>query len=385
MTQEAGNQSLTVLIVEDMEGPAETLKATITEALQEVEILVEDDFGEALKYLRPTNSPEAMVLDLYLGNPEHDHNLAGQLVWERIWQEKLIPVVIHTGGDAALNPPVPDDNPFVKCVPKGTGSDVIVANHLRSMTPYILALRQVGFEFNRAINSVLTRTTPGIWKATSSNPEIRPEVLTRAARRQLAAQMDSKVLTFPGKFLAWEQYIYPPVEESLLTADILRLREGDEDDPSAYRLVLTPSCDLQINQGKCKVDAVLVAKCTDMGAYLKAATLAPNKLGERLPRLLTEPHNAGYVPLPEFTSIVPCMAADLRALDLIAITDIDSGSSGERMYTRIASVDSPFRELIVWAYLQISGRPGVPDRDLDKWVNDIGAAVSREKKPGDQK
>lgn len=384
MTGETDNQPLTVLIVEDMEGPAETLKATIAEAIRDVEILVEDNFGDALKHLQPTNSPEAIVLDLYLGNPEHDRNLAGQLVWERIWQEKLIPVIIHTGGDAALNPPVPDDNPFVKCVPKGTGSDLVVANHLKSMTPHILALRQVGFEFNRAINSVLTRTTPGIWKATSTNPDIRPEVLTRAARRQLAALIDSTVLTFPGKFLAWEQYIYPPVEESLLTADILRLRDGGQDDPSAYRLVLTPSCDLQINQGKCKVDAVLVAKCTDMGAYLKAASVAPNRLGEKLPRLLTEPHFAGYVPLPEFASVVPCMAADLRALELIAITDIDSGPSGEKMYKRIASVDSPFREQIVWAYLQISGRPGVPDRDLEKWVNDIGAAVARDEKQDDQ-
>ena len=30
---------------------------------------------------------------------------------------------------------------------------------------------------------------------------------------------------------------------------------------------------------------------------------------------------------------------------------------------RIASLDSPFREFVGWAYLQISCRPGVPPRD----------------------
>lgn len=43
-------------------------------------------------------------------------------------------------------------------------------------------------------------------------------------------------------------------------------------------------------------------------------------------------------------------------------------------FERIASVDSPFRELVTWSYLQVAGRPGLPDRDLDEWAEGIDEA-----------
>ena len=45
----------------------------------------------------------------------------------------------------------------------------------------------------------------------------------------------------------------------------------------------------------------------------------------------------------------------------------DSG----RPFLRIASIDSPFRELVAWAYLQIACRPSLPDRDFDSWRDEI--------------
>jgi hypothetical protein len=31
-------------------------------------------------------------------------------------------------------------------------------------------------------------------------------------------------------------------------------------------------------------------------------------------------------------------------------------------------MDSPFREQLTWAYLEIAGRIGVPDRNMANWV-----------------
>jgi hypothetical protein len=43
---------------------------------------------------------------------------------------------------------------------------------------------------------------------------------------------------------------------------------------------------------------------------------------------------------------------------------------------RVASVDSPFREQIAWAFVQIAGRPALPDRDLESWVQEIREQIS---------
>ena len=37
----------------------------------------------------------------------------------------------------------------------------------------------------------------------------------------------------------------------------------------------------------------------------------------------------------------------------------------------MASVSSPFREQIVWAYMINSCRPGMPDRDMTTWAEGI--------------
>lgn len=62
------------------------------------------------------------------------------------------------------------------------------------------------------------------------------------------------------------------------------------------------------------------------------------------------------------------MAANLRKLELIAVDEIVD-------YERIASLDSPFREMVSWAYMQIAGRPGLPERDFDAWYKEICDAL----------
>ena len=48
--------------------------------------------------------------------------------------------------------------------------------------------------------------------------------------------------------------------------------------------------------------------------------------------------------------------------------DINMKSSESFSYYRIASVNSPYREQIVWAHMVNSCRPGVPDRDYKTWA-----------------
>lgn len=367
---------LRILIVEDTEQTAERLELTIKRTLASAEIVHQSDFGQALSDLQSPRPFEAIVLDLYLGAPE-ENNKVGQKIWEEIWKNKFLPVIIYTAGECTeLDPPVPEGNPFVKCINKGeANSDEAVAEYLKSIRPYMIDLRDVEEDLSKAIRSVLSKTSPVIWNSTETDTTKRSELLVRSARRRLAAAMDMKTESTEQVMYGWEQYIYPPLDESLLTGDVLRVRDGAVGEATSYRLVLTPSCDLQMNNGKFKVKEVLVAKCGNIdrytGAIMSALKLRKDKLPEFLSRLLSEPHQGGFIPLPGYGEIIPGMAASLRDLELIPVGDIDAGQETGKAYKRVASVDSPFREFITWAYLQIIGRPGMPVRDLDHWAEEI--------------
>ena len=67
------------------------------------------------------------------------------------------------------------------------------------------------------------------------------------------------------------------------------------------------------------------------------------------------------------------MALDLRDLELIPASDVGKDTDTGKKYERIASVDSPFREYIAWAFLQIGCRPGIPPRDMSSLVAALAA------------
>lgn len=365
-------RNLRVLIIEDNAESAETLKRTLVESLgPNLFVQVMGDFKNALETLK-VEAFDAIVLDIYQGDLQ-PQNREGQKVWETIWSKRFVPVAVHSAGEIGLEPEMPRGNPFVKAITKKANSDLEVAEFIKSMIPSVEILRSVGDEFHHAMGIVLKEASPLIWEATKDDERIRPDLLLRATRRRLAALMDLKSASTGQPLLGMEQYIFPPVEEFLLTGDILRKSRDSVNDPATYRLVLSPSCDMQLNNGKTKINSIIAAKCRPVSEFLKAATITvqDKKAEERIMRALTEPHQGGFIPLPEFRSLFPCMAANLRDVDVIAIDDIDPEYSDKKPYSRVVSVDSPFREFISWAYIQVAGRPSVPERDLKKWANEI--------------
>jgi CheY-like chemotaxis protein len=369
-----------ILVVEDIPHTAEAIKATLEERLNLVsdDIEIIGDFDEALNAIRPSRSFEAVVLDLWVGEASQSDDKRGQQVWERIWEKKLMPVVIHTGGACDLDPPIPEDNPFVTCIQKGDTSDEQVADYIASLRPQILALREVAEEFDKAIHSVLKHTSPLVWQATKNDERLRAQMLVRSARRRLAAIMDLNTMSGDQQLMSWEQYVYPPLGDALLTGDILRVAKGSVENPEDFRLVLTPSCDTQLTaSGKCKVESVLVSKCTHVKSYFNVCKVKVGKILEDLPPRLREPQQGGFIPLPAFEKIIPPLAANLRNLELIPLDDINAYGRTEKNYERVASIDSPFREYLSWAHMYIAGRPGIPERDLSKWAEEIRDEVQK--------
>jgi len=371
------DKTLKILIMDDTRDTAEALQVAIEENIADCNVEIEVDFEKGLELLQ-RRTFDVLILDLYKGNPTDQVN-AGDDLWVKISTAHFIPVIVYTSGDFRLSD-FPTDNPLLKCFKKSAAGLKEIPEHLNVLQPFIDEIRLVKSEVDSVVRKVLYETSPHIWRA-EPDAQLRRQRLLRSARRRVAASMDYGTMTIAGKLESWEQYVYPPLSTHLLCGDIIVKREGNREDPSSYRLVLSPSCDMQKNNGKCKIADVLVAKCVSVDKYLEASGFPAGtktaKIEEKLPRCLNEPHQSGIVALPGFTTILPCLAADLRDLTLITIDSIAADPSDDKDYIRILSVDSPFREQIAWAYLQLAGRPGLPSRDNEKWAQDIVGSLEK--------
>ena len=99
--------------------------------------------------------------------------------------------------------------------------------------------------------------------------------------------------------------------------------------------------------------------------------MSSNKLKERLiSTVLSRGYLETTMPLPALQGRIPTMMADLRELELLPLCEVGTTC---KPYLRIASLDSPFRELVSWAFVQVCGRPGLPDRDFVSWRDEIVA------------
>lgn len=101
-------------------------------------------------------------------------------------------------------------------------------------------------------------------------------------------------------------------------------------------------------------------KASDLRGYLRSQLLTPGSLG-------------GFVAFPKLSGRVPTMMANMRDLDLIPFDDVSDRE--DTRFVRVASISSPFRESLAWAYLQSAARPGVPDRDTTSWAKEITASL----------
>jgi len=367
-------EGLNILIVEDEEIPAELLRQEINQRLPESIIEVRGSFSEALDLIRGGPHIDVVVLDLYEGSLQRE-NLRGQTIWDIVWNQRFLPIIVFTAGEVELEPQLPEGNPFVTVVRKGGEAVPKVVDRIAAIRPHVLAVRDVHGAVDRAIQSVLRSSAPLIWRLGIQDDAQRAGMLVRSVRRRLAATMDLGTLLEEG-MKAWEMYVIPPVEGNLLTGDLLQRREAPIGEAASFLLVLSPSCDLIIRpNGKPNLDRVLVAKCEPVSGLIDSvrslARIKTAELPERLPHFLTQPHIGGRVPLPSLEGVIPAMAANLRSLDLINMEDISREGSPDKPFSRVASIDSPFREQVVWAFLSVAGRPGVPDRDFQEWAAEL--------------
>lgn len=357
---------LRILLIEDERESIERILELLDDRTAEIEYR-HFDFDEGLQYINVWR-PDIVILDLYEGNIS-EMNCRGSSYFDVIWKERFCPVVIHSA-----EPDIPEEmigNSFVRLVTKGQNSPQEVLDSIDDFIPHIEAIQQAEAEIRNLFSIAMRDLAPALFDI-FDNSEERHNAFRRAGRRRLAALIDDNSQD-EQNLASWEAYIFPPVAEHILLGDVLREANGDSTDPTAFRLVLTPSCDLVESEGRtAKVEKALVAKCRSVKDGLQRtslATLPRSKLKERLiASVLTQGYFETVIPLPQLIGRIPTMWADLRDLDLTPVSSIGLQDS---QYIRVASLDSPFRELVAWAHVQVVGRPGLPDRDFRKWRDEI--------------
>ena len=366
---------LKLLFIEDEPSNVEPVLNLIKREQADMQCQV-SGFGEAEDEIASFR-PDIVILDLLVSGASPEPEPEGLKTRDFIWDQHFCPIVVYSA-----RPDIHDEkygpHPFVKSVQKGKGSPRKVLKALGDLLPQVDALHGAEEHIQQSFALAMRDVAPDAFRF-FDDAERRKDVILRAGRRRIAALMDD--LSARGDRLAsWEQYLSPPIGPNIQLGDILMKADGEKNDPVSFRLVLTPSCDLVASDGReQKVDNVLVARCCSMKDGLDRTSLKGMKLSKLKDRLSGTVLSQGYieaiVPFPCLNGQIPTMAADLRDLELIPFDEIDISNTA---FLRIASIDSPFRELIAWAYLQIACRPGVPDRDLDSWRDEIIAVVKDE-------
>ena len=362
-----------ILFVEDRIATIEPAMDLIRDDFPQADISI-CNFEEADSHLRSLR-PNLVILDLIKDEEAAESVVEGLNSFQAIWDRHFCPVIVYSARkDEYDNSRA--SHPLVRSEPKGTGSEKLVVKAIQELIPYIEALIASENQVRGSL-SVAMRDTALRASQTTTSPQRLADIVTRSGRRRVAAMMDEPI---PGesRIASWEIYIFPPVSDQKLLGDILREANGGPDDPGSFRVVLTPSCDMvEAGDQTSRVDRVLVAKCCTMSQVLRSMGMKDSKaitLKKELPkRMLNQGYFQEFIPLPPLDDKIPAMAANLKDLDLIPISDIGQ----ERTFTIVASVDSPFREQVAWAYLQIAGRPGLPERDTSAWAVDIIKAVGK--------
>lgn len=344
------------------------------------------DFDQCYKEIMLFN-PDVVVLD-WAQNPGDN---SGSDVLKSIWINGYRPVVIFSGiiDEFALDDDYRNSD-LVEVYNKGDEAPVV--SFLNKYVEYYGALSSFREEMGRSVIEAFRALEP-IQNSSMGYPgeEVIKYILSKRAVNFFDFQESENQLP------AWAMYIYPPVlKKNLNVCDIIRKAESDLEPDGIggfeeYRIILTPSCDMVGNETRdIRAKEVLCAKCVEINKFtdpfgkLSGESGKVRKNKDRLKSVLNAGYKDNLVPLPPLEGVIPNLIVNMKSLETISINKIAVSDEEYRQnpadhdYLRVCSIDSPFREQIVWAYLHNACRPGVPDRDTDTWINLIAQESSNQ-------
>jgi len=358
-----------LLIIEDTKESVKGIMDFANKASWEMQC---EDFTDAEAKIREF-APDIVVLDWMFDVEEAEK---GKQILETIWENNFIPIIIFS----ALASTITLDekyleNPLISLISKGDEEPVV--EKLKEWEKYTPAIKNLRDDMNKAL--ITSLRTIEIFNASEfPGDDVVKYMLTKRTANYFDKDFEG---TNPP---AWIQYIYPAMSDTFLVCDVLRkvsseadhAKEGEVDE---YSVILTPSCDI-VNDN---TPQLLVASCEckekycniELGARENITSGKGKEKVEDMEKNLNRGHVGAKVALPKLSGILPYLTIDLKKVQLILKEKTALSRKtiipGTHEYYRVASIDSPFREQIVWAHMLNSCRPGMPDRDTVKWAEEI--------------
>ena len=310
-------------------------------------------FDEGLKYIEEYD-PDIIVLDL---QDKEDDSFPGTSIINCIWDKSFRPVCVFSG--QIVNSAVEQDkfpSPLVRFVDKGDESPV--KEYLAQIAPYAGCIRAI----QKSIREAFRRSFDVfelIFRDGIKNENVIAYLCNSRMRDSFSDVLKDTALP------AWCQYIYPSLSENLFTGDVICLQKEFKDkayNERQYYVVLSQSCDIINNN----LSQIVVAKCSDTGSIKQKLSLpcSVTKAMDRLIGILNFGYQNNYFFLPSFGELLPNLIVDMKDISTISKENLSN-------YSKIISLSSPYRERLVWAYMQNACRPGVPTLDVETWAKNI--------------
>ena len=309
------------------------------------------NFDECFQYIEECD-PDIVILDLQ--DKSEEETFTGRNIIKRIWEKSFRPVCVFSGH--VVNPNAEKEeypSPLIEFYPKGDESPVI--KYLSAIAPYAHSIKEMQIKMNNAFRSSF-EVLRYLIKDQITDENIMGYLCNNRIKEYFSN--DEEDIKLPP----WGQYIYPVLSKNYSTGDIVCETRKYNSCTSAknFYIVLSQSCDLAHR----KVNNILLAKCCSINSVIKKKKDEDLTQGE-LESLLNEGYIGKYFPLPKLEGVIPDLVVNLKDLHTMSIESFLSE------YRVIVSMSSPYRERLVWAYMQNACRPGVPTLDVKKWAESI--------------
>ena len=360
-----------LLIIEDNE---ETVKGICDYAQDHGWEHVNCDFDNASEQIAIFD-PEIIVMDWMYDAEEIDK---GAPILGEVYHNRFRPIIVFSAVANTIElPPEIKNTPLVEILSKG--DEEIVIKRIEEWTPYIRAINNLHLELKKSLLS----SVQAIDNFMKMEQFPGDDVIKYMLNKRTTYYFDNEYIgSVPP---AWIQYEYPPIQGSLIVADVLRICSSEliidkPGKPEEYCVILTPSCDMaRAKAGQ----LILVAHCSEANTYTDDAVISKKEQSgevsiapkiDRLKKSLNTGYNYAKVALPALPNKVPYMTINLKIIEQLAIEEVaisEKHISETSKYYRVASINSPFREQIVWAHMINSCRPGMPDRNITEWAEGI--------------
>ncbi len=338
-----------VLFIEDDESAIQGIK----DYCDDLEYsYIHPPFDDALSYIDDYD-PDILVLDLK--NNDTD-GFEGCKILDKAWEHNFRPTCVFSG--QIVQSTVEQEkysSPLVNFVNKG--DDTPVKEFISKIAPYIDCIREVRSDTHKAMRKSFDFFSMAINDSITDSG-----VISSLCGNRIKAYFDHEI---SGKDMPiWSQYIYPIISDDFSTGDIIRLKNpaSDVDYENNFFVILSQSCDMAHK----KIKHVLLAKCFPIERLLKV-NKGNGNFYERSAEELKAIFNTGFLnqwfPLPGIENVMPNVAVNLKNLSLVKLEDLP------RKYDKKLSLSSPYKERLIWAYMQTACRPGVPDLDIEKWCD----------------